>query len=166
MTEYEVHEPTFRDTSTERWEAPDRSEFDGDDLESVAEHFLASESGFPPESFDDLAFPVVDADGTLNLHGLQNAHTGPASVETAGVDEETRRAIKDAIEGLIHTNFDPDETDLDEQLDDVRFEAYEEYREHVAEHQSKHEDVERSADAEEIANPNLRRSEGPNGPTN
>lgn len=166
MTEYEVHEPAFQDTSTERWEAPDRSEFDGEDLESVADHFLASESGFPPESFDDLSLPVVDADGTLNLHGLQNAHTGPASVETMDVDEETRRAIKDTIEGLIHANFDPEETDLDERLDDVRFGAYEEYREHVAEHQSEHEDVVRSADAEETANPNLRRSEGPNGPTN
>lgn len=78
-----VHEPQFEETTTndvsdldlEDWgfEDDDWDELDEVAQEVVAEHFLASESGFPPESFDDLTLPVVTADGELSEPALRDA---------------------------------------------------------------------------------------------
>lgn len=165
MTSHEVHEPTFHDTDTGRWTDPDRADFGERDLEVIDDHYLVSESGFPPAVFGDLHLPVVDPDGELNRNALRNAHTGPASVETLDVDEETERRVKDLTESYLHEAFDADGDHLAD-LAGVRFEAYEDYREHRQEYRLHHEDPVREADAEEVVNPDLHADESPHSQQN
>lgn len=166
MTDYEVHQPNFHETGTEHWDEPDRADFGERDLDVIDDHFLLSASGFPPEVFGDLELPVVTPDGELNLHGLQNAHTGPDSVETLDLDEETERTVKDLIESLIHEHFEGEREEVMGELQQVRFEAFEDYRENMQEYHLHHEDVVREAQAEEIANPDLHRDEDPHSQQN
>lgn len=109
MTDYERHEPSYSGTTTEEWHAPQLEDFDTDDLSAVADHFVLSASGFPPENFTDLNVPVVDPDGNLNENALQTAHGGAHSVESVeNIDDETAAAVQDLLEDLARTEFDED----------------------------------------------------------
>ena len=109
MTDYDLHEPDYSGTTTEDWDAPRKEDFDTDDLSAIADHFLLSESGFPPERFTDLNLPVVDPDGNLNENALQTAHGGAHSVEAMDdVDEETVERTKDLLEELSEEEFGHD----------------------------------------------------------
>lgn len=103
---YELHEPTFSDTTAERWEAPSRQEYDDSNVEAVDDHYLLSGSGFPPETDDDLELPVVDEEGRLNRNALANAAYGPGSVERLDVSEDLKEKTKDLIHELLRENFD------------------------------------------------------------
>lgn len=103
---YELHDPTFYETTAERWEEPSRQEFDDSRVEAVDDHYLLSASGFPPESYDDLELPVVDADGRLNRNALADAAYGPGSVERLDVSEELESEITDLIHELLREEFD------------------------------------------------------------
>lgn len=107
MTDYQAHDPDYSGTTTEDWSAPQENDFGTDDLEEIADHFLLSSSGFPPENFSDLKLPVVDPDGELNLNALETAHGGAHSVEAVdGIDDDTRSQVKDTIETLASEEFD------------------------------------------------------------
>lgn len=107
MGEYDTHEPDYSGTTTEEWDAPQQEDFDTDDLAEIADHFVLSASGFPPEKFTDLKLPVVDPDGDLNLNALQTAHGGGHSVEAVdGIDDDTAGEVKDLLEGLAREEFD------------------------------------------------------------
>ncbi|AGN02422.1 hypothetical protein L593_12415 [Salinarchaeum sp. Harcht-Bsk1] len=109
MADYALHEPDYSGTTTQDWDAPQESDFDTDDLGDIADHFLLSASGFPPENFTDLKLPVVDPDGKLNENALQSAHGGAHSVdEIDGIDDETAADTKDAIEDLARDGFHED----------------------------------------------------------
>ena len=106
---YEVHEPEYSGTTTEDWDAPQENDFETDDLGEIADHFVLSASGFPPDNFSDLKLPVVDPDGNLNENALQTAHGGAHSVEAIDdVDEETESEVKDLLEELSQEAFDRD----------------------------------------------------------
>ncbi|WP_254542767.1 hypothetical protein [Halomarina pelagica] len=106
MTDYEVHEPDYSGTTTEEWSAPREGDFDTDDLSAIDDHFVLSASGFPPDDFTDLKLPVVDPDGDLNENALQTAHGGAHSVEAIdGIDDDTRRDVKDLLEDLSREEF-------------------------------------------------------------
>ena len=107
MTDYEMHEPDYSDTTEEDWDDPQLNDFDTDDLGEVANHFVLSSSGFPPENFSDLKVPVVDPEGNLNLNALQTAHGGAHSVEAIDdVDEGTAEDVKELLEELASQEFD------------------------------------------------------------
>lgn len=109
MTDYDLHEPSYSGTTTSEWTAPDREDFDTDDLSEIDEHFLLSASGFPPEDFTDLNLPVVDPDGQLNENALQAAHGGAHSVEAIDdIDAATGQETKSLIEDLSREEFDED----------------------------------------------------------
>ena len=109
MTDYEMHEPDYSGTTTDDWDAPQEEDFDTDDLGEIADHFVLSSSGFPPENFGDLKLPVVDPDGKLNENALQSAHGGAHSVEAIDdVDDETKSDVKDLLEDLSREAFDSD----------------------------------------------------------
>ena len=109
MTDYEVHEPDYSGTTTEDWEAPQKNDFDTDDLSEIADHFVLSASGFPPDAFTDLKVPVVDPDGNLNRNALQTAHGGAHSVEAVeDVDDETVEEVEELLEDLAQEAFDED----------------------------------------------------------
>lgn len=103
---YELHEPTFYDTTAERWEAPDRQEYDDSRVAAVDDHFLLSASGFPPEQYEDLELPVVDEDGQLNRNALANAAYGPGSVEMLDVSDELEEETKELAHELLREQFD------------------------------------------------------------
>lgn len=103
---YELHEPTFYDTTAERWEEPSRQAFDDSRVEVVDDHYLLSASGFPPESYEDLELPVVDEDGRLNRNALADAAYGPNSVESLDVSEAVEEETKDLVHDLLDEQFD------------------------------------------------------------
>lgn len=114
-----IHEPEFDEAEDKEWSKPALSEFisemdveaDGwDDLteeqrQNVADHFLVSKSGsFPPENYGELALPVVEVDGTLNLNALQNAKARAGQVEGVSSDDEDE--LNSKINNLAESNFD------------------------------------------------------------
>lgn len=103
---YELHEPTFYDTTAARWEAPSRQDFDDSRVDAVDDHFLLSASGFPPASYDDLELPVVDEAGQLNRNALADAAYGPGSVEMLDVSEDLAEETRDLIHDLLEEQFD------------------------------------------------------------
>lgn len=109
MTDYAVHEPEYSDTTDDEWDEPQLNDFETDDLGEVADHFVLSASGFPPENFSDLKAPVVDPDGNLNLNALQTAHGGAHSVETIDdIDDGTVEEAEGILEDLANEAFDHD----------------------------------------------------------
>ena len=107
MPSYEHHEPSYDDTTTGEWSAPAMEDFDTDDLSAIADHFLLSASGFPPENFSDLKLPVVDPDGALNLNALETAHGGGHGVDQIeGIGDETVSEVESTIERLAREEFD------------------------------------------------------------
>jgi hypothetical protein len=114
MTKYAVHDPDYSDTTEEDWDDPQLNDFDTDDLGEVAEHFVLSSSGFPPENFSDLKAPVVDPEGDLNLDALRTAYSGGHSVEKIeGIDDETVEEAREVLEGLAEEGFGVDEDELE-----------------------------------------------------
>ena len=107
MTEYAIHRPKFDETTTNDWEFPTEQNFDTDDLSAVADHFLLSASGFDdPDSFDDLALPVVTPYGRLSLNALFAARRGPYSVErVSGLDGETKAEVERLVDDLVTEHF-------------------------------------------------------------
>ena len=109
VADYDVHEPEYSGTTTDEWSAPQKQDFDTDDLGEIADHFVMSESGFPPDAFTDLQLPVVEPDGDLNENALQTAHGGAHSVEAMDdVDDETVEDVQELLEELSQEAFDED----------------------------------------------------------
>ena len=109
MTDYAIHDPEYSGTTTDDWDAPQKNDFETDDLDEIAGAFVLSASGFPPENFTDLKLPVVDPDGNLNLNAIETAHGGAHSVESVDdIDEETKDEVKDRLETLASEEFDHD----------------------------------------------------------
>ncbi|GAB3667067.1 hypothetical protein [Halopiger thermotolerans] len=107
MSDYEMHEPEFSGTTTDEWDEPQLEDFDTDDLGEVADHFILSASGFPPENFTDLKLPVVDPDGNLNKNALQTAKSGGHGVGAIDdLDDDKRDEIEDMIDELANDNFE------------------------------------------------------------
>ena len=107
MTDYEMHEPEFSGTTTGDWDDPQLEDFDTDDLSEVADHFILSASGFPPENFTDLKLPVVDPDGNLNKSALSTAKSGGHGVGAVeDLDDEKQEEIEDMIDELANEHFD------------------------------------------------------------
>lgn len=114
MSEYELHRPRFSATTRNNWEFPSEAGVDTDDLPAVADRFLLSKSGFDdPDSFEDLALPVVTDRGELSYNALWAAKRGPYGVEAIpDLDDEARAGVEALIDELGHEQF--------EGFDDVR----------------------------------------------
>ncbi|GAB3680032.1 hypothetical protein GCM10028857_02180 [Salinarchaeum chitinilyticum] len=107
MPGYDLHEPDYSGTTTDDWDAPQQEDFDADDLGRIADSFLLSASGFPPDAFGDLQLPVVEPSGELNENALQSAHGGAHSVDAIeGIDDETVQDVKALLETLSREAFD------------------------------------------------------------
>ncbi|MFD1565154.1 hypothetical protein ACFR99_16580 [Haloarchaeobius amylolyticus] len=102
-----MHEPEFSGTTTEEWDEPRLEDFDTDDLSEVADHFLLSASGFPPENFTDLKLPVVDPDGNLNRNALQTVKSGGHGVGAVDdIDEDKQDSVEELIDELANEGFE------------------------------------------------------------
>ncbi len=102
-----MHEPEFSGTTTEEWSEPQLEDFDTDDPGEVADHFVLSASGFPPETFGDLKLPVVEPSGELNRNALQTAKSGGRGVGAVeDLDEGTTSDVEDLIDRLANEHFE------------------------------------------------------------
>jgi len=119
-----MHEPEWDSTADKEWNAPDLEDFtdeswddlSGDERMDIANHFLVSKTGeMPPERFSDLALPVVEPDGTLNLNALANAKARAGQVE--GVSAEDESEISDMIDRLANDNFEDATFGDDEEME-------------------------------------------------
>lgn len=106
LQEAEVHSPDFSGTTESDWSKPAMEDFDTDDLSEIDDHFLVSRNGFPPENYGDLALPVVEPNGNLNLSALQNAKARAGQVQGVS-DEDIDRAVS-IINSLANEEFDAD----------------------------------------------------------
>jgi hypothetical protein len=101
---YQLHDPTYSGTTDERSDTQlDLNDFETDDLSAIGDHYLLSGSGFPPESFTDLALPVVDPDGSLNRTRLSSAKAGVSQLE--GISEEIAENAVGKIDHLAEEEF-------------------------------------------------------------
>jgi len=115
----QVRTPDFDGTKeSTSWSGHALSDFTSEDWDDLSEseqrdiagHFLVSRSGWPPETFGDLAFEVVDTDGSLDLQGLRAAKT---RVGSAG-DDIPKTELRETIDGLANENFDVEWNDEEE----------------------------------------------------
>lgn len=107
MAEYDLHDPDYSGATESEWDAPKLEDFGSDDLAEIDDHLLLAESGFPPETFGDLALPVVEPGGDLNLNALETAHGGAHGVGAVeGIDGDTAESVRDALEELAASEFD------------------------------------------------------------
>jgi len=100
----DIHSPEFDGTTMMDWSSPDMEDFDTDDMSTLANHFLISESGFPPENFTDLKLPVVEPNGELSLPALRNAKARANQVE--GLSGEELDEVMSMITEMANENFD------------------------------------------------------------
>ena len=101
---YQLHDPTYSGTTDEQSEAQlDLNDFDTDDLSEIGGHYLLSESGFPPESFTDLALPVVNPDGNLNRTRLSSSKAGVEQLDD--INEEIAENTVGKIDHLAEKEF-------------------------------------------------------------
>ena len=98
---YELHEPSFEGISDQTSDNPRDDDFNN--LATASDHFLLSETGFPPERFDDLHLPVVDNDGKLNFNKLRTAKGTVEQIDD--IDEDMIADTKEKIDDLIDENF-------------------------------------------------------------
>lgn len=85
-----THQVSYSGTTEASWDGLTQGDFDDDaDLSEIADHFLVSQSGFPPSSYGDLALEVVSADGDLNVNALESAYNLAPQVSDITDDEAT-----------------------------------------------------------------------------
>lgn len=92
-----------------RWSKPRLQDFDS--LQDAQKVHLYSSSGFPPEKFGDLGWPVITPDGSLSLTALDSAW------RTAGnAPEGAARQIRVAIRRLLNRHQVFEGSDLQERV--------------------------------------------------
>lgn len=112
LAQHEVHEPEFSGTREAPWSKPSLEDFtdeswddlSSDEKNSIADHFIGSSTGFPPENFGDLFLPVVDSEGNLVLNALQNAKARVGQV--SGLSDEDQNRAENIINRLAEGNFE------------------------------------------------------------
>lgn len=113
LQEIVVHSPEFESTDDREWNKPNLEDFDmegsswddlsEDEKSTVGDHFIVSKSGFPAETYGDMALPVVEPDRTLNLNALQNAKARAGQVE--GLSGDVLDRAVSIINRLANENF-------------------------------------------------------------
>lgn len=101
-----IHDPTWSGTtSSGEWSRSSLSDF-GEDAEpsDAAGAFLASVSGFPPDTYDDLKLQVVTSGGELSLPGLRAAAS--RLPQTGGLSDDEQDTLATKIANLANDNFE------------------------------------------------------------
>lgn len=102
---YSLHDPTYNGTTDEASiEEANFEDFDTDDLSTVGNYYLLSESGFPPESFNDLQLQVVDTENRLSRTLLRSAKSGVEQL--TDISKEKQEDTINKIDDLANENFE------------------------------------------------------------
>jgi len=126
--DYEMHRPEFNGLAANReWSRPNLEDFDvsedtfselpDEEKEMVANNFVLSSSGFPPENYGDLSLPVVFPDNELSLSALANAKARVSQVE--GISDEMVTKVKKMLTQMANENFDNATFDPVEMAEDM-----------------------------------------------
>jgi hypothetical protein len=124
LEDYEMHTPDWSGTTESDWSSPDLEDFETDDLGEVANHFLISLSGFPPDNFGDLKLPVVEPNGELNVNALAAVKGGRGVSAVEGLSDDMEQKI---IDWVNETANDPELFDRswgEEEEENARADAY------------------------------------------
>lgn len=151
--EYEIHHPHFEGLTTDEWAPPERGDFETDDPTEAADHFLASESGFPPGEFDHLELPVVDADGQLSEQALREVQEGVEHLDAEM--EPGAKATAQKLAAILEEQYFERPEGVREAQQEARRERYEERVENLIG------TTERYVRAREQVNPDLHAEENP-----
>jgi hypothetical protein len=106
LQDYEMHTPDWSGTTEDDWSSPDLEDFDTDDPGEVANHFLISSSGFPPENFTDLKLPVVEPNGDLSRNALVAVKGGRGASAVDGLSDEMESEIIEWVNKTANEEFD------------------------------------------------------------
>lgn len=120
-----VHEVEYDGVEEDSWSAPNLEDFpeeyfdaDGNaKFELVDNHFLYSETQFPPENYTELKFPVVSPAGMLNLAALRAAKSRAPQADIPAEDIEQ---IQDMADTLANREFDKNWGEESAESDDVQ----------------------------------------------
>jgi len=126
--DYEMHKPEFNGLAANReWSRPNLEDFDvsedtfselpDEEKEMVANNFVISASGFPPENYGDLSLPVVFPDNELSLSALANAKARVSQVE--GISDEMVTKVQKMLTQMANDNFDDATFDPVEMAEDM-----------------------------------------------
>jgi len=121
-----VHEVSYQGTEEDDWSAPNLEDFppeyfdaDGNaKFDLVDNHFLYSETQFPPENYTELKLPVVSPSGMLNLSALRAAKS---RAPQADIPVDQQEEIQNIVNELVEREFGldwSDDTDSAEESDD------------------------------------------------
>jgi hypothetical protein len=135
LMEYDMHEPSYEGTTEADWSAPTLEdimmayewddEYDSYDAlpdeakETVGNHFIISESGFPAENFGDYKLPVVSLDGELSLNALNAVKGGRGVSAVEGLNSEMEDTIVEMVNELANEEFDK-EYGMDEEMASIK----------------------------------------------
>jgi len=108
LQDYEMHTPDWSGTTESDWSTPDMEDFDTDDLSEIADHFLISATGFPPENFTDLKLPVVEPNGDLNVNALAAVKGGRGVSAVEGLASDMEDEIVEWVNSTANEEFDRD----------------------------------------------------------
>jgi len=120
LQDMEIHDVRFNSTTKGEWDSPNLEDFTGEswndmsrsEKQAVGRHFLISKTGFPADNYTDLALPIVEPNGNLNLRALRNAKSRVSQV--SGIDEDAIARVSRMINNLANGNFESaDFTEVD-----------------------------------------------------
>ncbi|SEO22169.1 hypothetical protein SAMN04487948_101171 [Halogranum amylolyticum] len=102
---YEMHDPVWTGTAYTH----DGVQRVGDDgnterFSAVADHYLLSASGFPPEWPTDLELKIVDEEMNLNRELLRSARTRLEQLDD--LDPEPKAVVDDRLTTLLAEHFE------------------------------------------------------------
>lgn len=140
LQDMQIHEPEWDGTVDQEWDKPNLEDFTDeawddlseDEQNTIGDHFIVSQTGFPADNFTDMALPVVEPNGDLNLNALQNAKARAGQV--TGLSGEDLDRVEDMIDEMANENFEDadfggdEEMSVENQADvsDVDFDAVDE----------------------------------------
>lgn len=121
LQDYSYHTPDWDGTTTDEWSSPDYEEFkepynipddksfselDDDMKSAIAEHFLISAGGFPPEEYGDLKLPVVEPNGELSRNALEAVKGGHGAQAVEGLGSDLQDKIVSWVNETANEEFD------------------------------------------------------------
>lgn len=102
---YEMHDPVWTGTAYTHDDAESvGSEANAERFSAVADHYLLSASGFPPERPDDLELQIVDEEMNLNRELLRSARTRLQRLDD--LDPEPKAVVDDRLTTLLAEHFE------------------------------------------------------------
>lgn len=124
-----IHMPEYEGTTEDSWDSPDMEDFPSEYFDESGEpkfdlidnHFIYSETQFPPNNYTDLKFPVVEPSGELNLNALRSAKSyAPQADIPVDEQEEIQNVVNELAAEAFGKEWGDESVDVENaESDDV-----------------------------------------------